>query len=354
MRGERAAKAEVEASGFGPSPRARRTPGRSVGATVGPRFIPACAGNAGKTTPKSCRRSVHPRVRGERSDPKQFDRVRSGSSPRARGTPQSRGLALFWARFIPACAGNAYPESSSPLCLTVHPRVRGERRFSPRPAARFDGSSPRARGTLAHFIRSEILARFIPACAGNANYKSSRACLGTVHPRVRGERKWRTEAREDYDGSSPRARGTRFPGHTQRAPSRFIPACAGNARAQSGSGDRAPVHPRVRGERAQVVDQIIQLVGSSPRARGTRALTLCVMNAKRFIPACAGNARSARAWCRRRAVHPRVRGERLDPLDRAVEIAGSSPRARGTRPTGVANDGADRFIPACAGNAFDG
>ena len=50
------------------------------------------------------------------------------------------------------------------------------------------------------------------------------------------------------------------------------------------------------------------------------------------------------------AVHPRVRGEHslLDPLD--AQLAGPSPRARGTRCHLAIVALRDRSIPACAGN----
>ena len=80
---------------------------------------------------------------------------------------------------------------------------------------------------------------FIPACARNASGRPDSAAPGSVHPPVRGERAARGAMSEEDRGSSPRARGTR-PDRGSRSPShRFIPACAGNARAdayRSGSG----------------------------------------------------------------------------------------------------------------------
>ena len=72
------------------------------------------------------------------------------------------------------------------------------------------------------------------------------------------------------------------------------------------------VHPRVRGERVEPV-----------RLQAHRA---------RFIPACAGNALIGGRIDPGASVHPRVRGERLPIV--AIEA------------------GARRFIPACAGNAL--
>jgi len=47
--------------------------------------------------------------------------------------------------------------------------VRGERAPFERGERGFDGSSPRARGTLLFQVDQQLLHRFIPACAGNAS-----------------------------------------------------------------------------------------------------------------------------------------------------------------------------------------
>src|SRR5262249_37095046 len=92
------------------------------------------------------------------------------------------------------------------------------------------GSSPRARGTLGepHHPRPE--ARFIPACAGNAEGVQWQSPGKTVHPRVRGERADKAAAADAFFGSSPRARRTHLPERRVLRRVRFIPAGAGNAR----------------------------------------------------------------------------------------------------------------------------
>ena len=72
---------------------------------------------------------------------------------------------------------------------------------------------------------------------------------------------------------------------------------------------------------------------------------------ERFIPACAGNAYGCTSKAATEAVHPRVCGERVIAVASIAPCRGSSPRVRGTR---INNSlyGCDlRFIPACAGNA---
>ena len=173
-----------------------------------------------------------------------------GSSPRARGTLRRHGQLGASGRFIPACAGNAASCRTSSAGRPVHPRVRGERPVNVNTAVNGGGSSPRARGTRWGRFFPLSLMRFIPACAGNATWRLSATPCRTVHPRVRGERRYRPARGLDTIGSSPRARGTQTRLDFLASIMRFIPACAGNAFVNNRSYESVAVHPRVRGERS--------------------------------------------------------------------------------------------------------
>ena len=75
------------------------------------------------------------------------------------------------------------------------------------------------------------IVRFIPACAGNAEWIDDHPAEISVHPRVCGERGLAVVLLDMDGGSSPRVRGTPAPALETAAPHRFIPACAGNAAA---------------------------------------------------------------------------------------------------------------------------
>ena len=110
-------------------------------------------------------------------------------------------------------------------------------------------------------------------------------------------------------------------------------------------------HPRASGERTESGLLGGQIAGSSPRERGTRHLRRPGHGRRRFIPARAGNAASI---CLRRAsvtVHPRASGERPEPSSLTFGLLGSSPRERGTPRRAGAAQSDMRFIPARAGNA---
>ncbi len=195
-----------------------------------------------------------------------------------------------------------------------------------------------------------MVARFIPACAGNTCRGCAAAPPRAVHPRLRGEHSRYSCARLSVSGSSPPARGTLARHRPGRPEQRFIPACAGNTCHERRAGDATTVHPRLRGEHAYSLTEMKPVNGSSPPARGTLSSINSSVVASRFIPACAGNTASMLPAGRRTTVHPRLRGEHPVTHKRVSTSNGSSPPARGT-PNNLRVFNYDgRFIPACAGN----
>ena len=317
------------------------------------RFIPAYAGNARFATPETSAWAVHPRVCGERVYNSSVTGQLSGSSPRMRGTRCRSRAVGGSARFIPAYAGNARPQWPRCCRRAVHPRVCGERPSAAYRARGQCGSSPRMRGTLRNYRPSRPSVRFIPAYAGNASELPTKPSLRPVHPRVCGERVLPAATFEFHRGSSPRMRGThnrRFSGATV---CRFIPAYAGNAQPANGEIISAPVHPRVCGERDQPMTEPELRSGSSPRMRGTLNMPVYQSGHHRFIPAYAGNAPHPVAIACIAPVHPRVCGERRSKTVGMIFMSGSSPRMRGTQQIAVFALESGRFIPAYAGNALE-
>ena len=171
-----------------------------------------------------------------------------------------------------------------------------------------------------------------------------------VHPRVRGEHTLSGFPLRRDGGSSPRSRGTFRTMFRRPSVRRFIPAFAGNIMPGPGPGFRLAVHPRVRGEHDSFRCLECQLLGSSPRSRGTLIARRGSYTKARFIPAFAGNIGIPVTTARMRSVHPRVRGEHRSPADTHTERAGSSPRSRGTCLLIHRLNYTFRFIPAFAGN----
>ena len=234
-------------------------------------------------------------------------------------------------RFIPACAGNTRRAGWMVIQPSVHPRMRGEH---PPPPRKFDGSSgssPHARGTRALQRPAGAGHRFIPACAGNTTGVSSNVELAAVHPRMRGEHWQATSCGKRCSGSSPHARGTPIANIGLTNTIRFIPACAGNTSRPANGRLQAPVHPRMRGEHGRGGAGTISPAGSSPHARGTPFSLNMTGFCRRFIPACAGNTGMALLTAAAQAVHPRMRGEHPNGRWYLPLTFGSSPHARGTR-----------------------
>ena len=351
MRGERFPAGTPRDIKYGSSPHARGTRRYCCSCECIARFIPACAGNASHTDQEEAREAVHPRMRGERVVLRDGLSLLDGSSPHARGTREPVPGGDHPNRFIPACAGNAHLANFRCRIDTVHPRMRGERTVVSRSTRAAVGSSPHARGTQRHRRLLGLWRRFIPACAGNAVWLNAAPTRPTVHPRMRGERRQSVGLRGADGGSSPHARGTPMRSMACAIYQRFIPACAGNANVNRAGRASPAVHPRMRGERKARGEHIHRGDGSSPHARGTRTSWRSACMRTRFIPACAGNAKMNVQIVSTQTVHPRMRGERRAERGRTGSLGGSSPHARGTLSGGVCTRRAHRFIPACAGNA---
>ena len=232
----------------------------------------------------------------------------------------------------------------------VHPRSRGEHVADPGFRIANPGSSPLARGTPRPQPARRPAHRFIPARAGNTSSLLGMRIRSSVHPRSRGEHCPCRSTRPRSSGSSPLARGTRAPRPLRPDDVRFIPARAGNTRSAMPAPMPRAVHPRSRGEHLSAAQYALGRVGSSPLARGTRAPAAVPARDHRFIPARAGNTGAARVLRSRRPVHPRSRGEHGFTHLCYDGQYGSSPLARGTPRPAPHRRRAGRFIPARAGN----
>ena len=335
----------------GSSPRVRGTGIAGHGREAGVRFIPAGAGNRGQSIPTPARAPVHPRGCGEQSTRRSPAPRQSGSSPRVRGTGRFVVVMGQGGRFIPAGAGNSARRSSTRPRRSVHPRGCGEQGLLWASPDCKHGSSPRVRGTVEVVAVDHQVARFIPAGAGNSSASVLPSLMLAVHPRGCGEQVRRSDGPLTRCGSSPRVRGTDRAATGTRRRCRFIPAGAGNSPCSCRSSSFLPVHPRGCGEQVPELSCLMIDLGSSPRVRGTVALHFEDLHRDRFIPAGAGNRRWCAMPRPATAVHPRGCGEQRGQTCFSSFAAGSSPRVRGTADHAVDRREARRFIPAGAGNS---
>ena len=131
----------------------------------------------------------HPRVCGEHIAPGAVAMTLLGSSPRMRGTHLTRRGEQIRPGIIPAYAGNTQRFLIQSPMTRDHPRVCGEHAGRRPDWRRFQGSSPRMRGTLGRYPYRPHPFGIIPAYAGNTTAAGNVDTPRWDHPRVCGEHK---------------------------------------------------------------------------------------------------------------------------------------------------------------------
>ena len=230
----------------------------------------------------------HPRSRGVYWRVQRARYARQGSSPLARGLQDDRSDLSLGPRIIPARAGftASLPPGRHPR--TDHPRSRGVYSPGELGAVTSDGSSPLARGLrLVGGVR-QVAVRIIPARAGFTRSCPPASRPATDHPRSRGVYRTSHPLIPSPGGSSPLARGLPTGESGLPASDGIIPARAGFTRPRSAGPAEAADHPRSRGVYSSRRSPVQPSGGSSPLARGLRALLLVGTRALRIIPARAG------------------------------------------------------------------
>ena len=272
----------------GSSPLARGLLGRDPFYLGRAGIIPARAGFTAHPVILGERDGDHPRSRGVYLETEFGSLEHLGSSPLARGL---RGLPAggpHRARIIPARAGFTRTTSWGSSPSSDHPRSRGV--YSPTlfPARPGSGSSPLARGLQANGLSQLLTNRIIPARAGFTRLPVGHYDAHWDHPRSRGVYEAHDVSSLQRAGSSPLARGLPLPTYFHTPARGIIPARAGVTQAQFHENSPVQDHPRSRGVYCEVVAGALRQVGSSPLARGLRALRWPVTRSRRIIPARAG------------------------------------------------------------------
>ena len=146
---------------------------------------------------------------------------------------------------------------------------------------------------------------------------------------MRGEKRNATAPSILPEGSPPHARGKAQKRLRQEPEWRITPACAGK---RPGWLSRRHIpwdHPRMRGEKCDPVVCHQIGVGSPPHARGKVCSYRPERTPHRITPACAGKSLRRRARHAAGGDHPRMRGEKLSRQWLRVRPSGSPPHARG-------------------------
>ena len=132
---------------------------------------------------------------------------RYGSSPRMRGKPHQRVMPPAGRRIIPAHAGQTRALARPDQRRTDHPRACGANSSGAFSMIRLIGSSPRMRGKRVGSVPVGILARIIPAHAGQTQSHQRNGKEDADHPRACGANHVPQQDARQPRGSSPRMRG---------------------------------------------------------------------------------------------------------------------------------------------------
>ena len=190
-------------------------------------IIPAHAG----LTPTRCRggslRRDHPRACGAHTALATNERQLQGSSPRMRGSPRSAHRRSWRTGIIPAHAGLTGPCGRSVGVCGDHPRACGAHASWWFNSDCNRGSSPRMRGSPRATSRSAISSRIIPAHAGLTWEHAPEDYPSGDHPRACGAHSGTTYCYSIVLGSSPRMRGSLAVTEEHILPHGIIPAHAG-------------------------------------------------------------------------------------------------------------------------------
>ena len=335
---------------LGSSPLARGTYILNAALDLALRLIPTHAGNTLKSTLCMALTRAHPRSRGEHTPTKALRRRTWGSSPLTRGTSSVRYGRRETFRLISARAGNTVQAPEAPTGRTNHPRSHGEHLVPQSILKIWLGSSPLMRGTYQSDTAGPVVARLIPARAGNTCHVRAPRAHAWAHPRSRGEHSRSEISRSRVRGSSPLARGTSGVPYSPPGVCRLIPARAGNMPGQFFRVGRLAAHPRSRGDHVSMNSPCGVSVGSSPLARGPRGILRPLCALAGLIPARAGTTVVCGSVAGVPGAHPRSRGEHSVLVRARAWSLGSSPLARGTHTNRDSSLYRVGLIPARAGN----
>ena len=304
----------------GLSPRVRGSRKNGWCRCVGRRSIPACTGQPQPEAGRTLRGQVYPRVYGAavRSSPMMSSKC--GLSPRVRGSPHRWTPVRPMPGSIPACTGQPPTRTISVPMSGVYPRVYGAARSICWGIGLRTGLSPRVRGSHIARVGQVVDARSIPACTGQPAPAHCRCPPPGVYPRVYGAAIREGIAGYTRKGLSPRVRGSRREQAKATIQERSIPACTGQPASLILLSGVGSVYPRVYGAAAVILSSPAAYGGLSPRVRGSRQRSSTGRCSLRSIPACTGQPVALGWGFSQPRVYPRVYGAASPHGSRPIEL----------------------------------
>ena len=225
-----------------------------------------------------------------------------------RGSPLATQIAVMPSGIIPAHAGLTPRGPSSAVAPRDHPRACGAHTEVSDMKKQYEGSSPRMRGSLRLVSSYRSPSGIIPAHAGLTTVASFFSGPAKDHPRACGAHFTRAILVDSMVGSSPRMRGSRKLMEIPLIDHGIIPAHAGLTVTSLRRTPGTGDHPRACGAHDLMSDESIVFMGSSPRMRGSLIRCIIVVRIAGIIPAHAGLTPRWRLCCQNLGDHPRACG----------------------------------------------
>ena len=150
------------------------------------------------------------------------------------------------------------------------------------------GSPPPMRGKVPQFYFSQTVYRITPAYAGKRVKKSAMQSAGQDHPRLCGEKVAKCSPEDTFDGSPPPMRGKGSLKNPVTLEKRITPAYAGKSDELDLLKYACKDHPRLCGEKVELLQSRRRYAGSPPPMRGKATKRFIRLTTSGITPAYAG------------------------------------------------------------------
>jgi len=134
---------------------------------------------------------------------------------------------------------------------------------------------------------------------------------------------------------------------------RYTPTCVGKTHLTAHCNPPETVHPHMRGENGLGALRVARFVGTPPHAWGKRFMKGLEMKPLRYTPTCVGKTHYQFLHCRRRQVHPHMRGENFVFSGCGRAFPGTPPHAWGKLRSKRISVRYLRYTPTCVGKTID-
>ena len=171
--------------------------------------------------------------------------------------------------------------------------------------------------------------RITPAYAGKSLPLLSSMCISEDHPRLCGEKGSSVPGGDCFWGSPPPMRGKGELPCPVNGLNGITPAYAGKSFFDDPPKSLFEDHPRLCGEKANLLGVTTDYLGSPPPMRGKDKITLSVFIFKRITPAYAGKRQALQKAVHVPMDHPRLCGEKSKYSSSNSLSGGSPPPMRG-------------------------